>query len=135
MIISTAGRLIPLSCLAFISVFHEIGNGGLFINEEQEKHWWQELLPLVPAVTGVLLRQQNRRKWKPTTLEQMFSRLPRLQEIHHEPWGWRHRYNHVQLLKDQCEYCSVGSWSCVIYIFVFVSLTTECLQYSIPFPF
>ncbi|KAK1845891.1 hypothetical protein CCHR01_11501 [Colletotrichum chrysophilum] len=43
-------------------------------------------LPLVPAVTGVILRQQNRRRWSPVTLGDMFSLLPRLQQIHYEPW-------------------------------------------------
>jgi hypothetical protein len=54
-------------------------------NDEEENHWWQQL-PLVPAVTGVLLRQQNRRRWKLAALAQMFARLPRLREIHYEPW-------------------------------------------------
>jgi hypothetical protein len=40
---------------------------GPFDDEEQEGQWWQQL-PLVPAVTGVLLRQQtaddgSRRRW------------------------------------------------------------------------
>lgn len=39
------------------------------------------LLPQAPAVTGVLLRQQTRRLWKPTALAQMFARLPRLKEV------------------------------------------------------
>ncbi|KAF7915885.1 uncharacterized protein EAE98_010965 [Botrytis deweyae] len=38
-----------------------------FDDEEQEGQWWQQL-PLVPAVTGVLLRQQSRRRWKPPAL-------------------------------------------------------------------
>ncbi|KAJ5133024.1 hypothetical protein N7448_007182 [Penicillium atrosanguineum] len=56
-----------------------------FDDGEEEDQWWQQL-PLVPAVTGVLLRQQNRRRWKPTALAQMFARLPRLQDIYYEPW-------------------------------------------------
>lgn len=57
----------------------------LFEDKESESQWWQQL-PLVPAVTGILLRQQTRRQWSPFTLAQMFTRLPRLQEIHYEPW-------------------------------------------------
>jgi hypothetical protein len=50
---------------------------GPFDDEEQEGQCWKQL-PLVPAVTGVLLRQQNRRRWKPAALAHMFARLPRL---------------------------------------------------------
>ncbi|KAJ6104342.1 hypothetical protein N7523_010662 [Penicillium sp. IBT 18751x] len=66
-------------------VFDEIMGEGPFENDEKENQWWQQL-PLVPAVTSVLLRQQNRRRWKPTALAHMFARLPRLQEICYEPW-------------------------------------------------
>ncbi|KAJ9213918.1 hypothetical protein DTO166G4_4529 [Paecilomyces variotii] len=74
---------------------------GPFDDDEQEKHRWQQL-PLVPAVTGVLLRQQNRRRWKPTALAQMFARLPRLQEIHYEPW--REWIDIQQLWTDKSNY-------------------------------
>lgn len=50
-----------------------------------ENEWWEQL-PLVPAVTGVLLRQQTRRRWRPAALAGIFGRLPGLQEIHFEPW-------------------------------------------------
>ncbi|KAF7546571.1 hypothetical protein G7046_g9263 [Stylonectria norvegica] len=43
-------------------------------------------LPLVPVVTGVLLRQQTRRRWPEHELTHLFSRLPRLEEIYFEPW-------------------------------------------------
>ena len=50
---------------------------------------WPEELPLVPAITGVLLRQQTRRRWMPDTLAEILCRLPRLQDLHYEPWrGW-----------------------------------------------
>ncbi|KAK3942762.1 hypothetical protein QBC46DRAFT_379369 [Diplogelasinospora grovesii] len=63
--------------LATYKVFDEIMGEGPFDGRQ---------LPSVPAVTGVLLRQQNRRRWKPTALAQVFARLPSLQEIHYEPW-------------------------------------------------
>ncbi|PVH74316.1 hypothetical protein DL98DRAFT_604817 [Cadophora sp. DSE1049] len=75
---------IPTST-AIEKTFEEIMGEGPFDDEEQERQWWQQL-PLVPAVTGVLLRQQNRRRFKPTALAHMFARLPGLQEIHYEPW-------------------------------------------------
>lgn len=62
--------------------------------------WWWQHLPLVPAVTGVLLRQQTRRRWDPTILYQMFSRFPRLREIHYEPW--REWSDDVQEATDEC---------------------------------
>ncbi|OQD87652.1 hypothetical protein PENANT_c005G02252 [Penicillium antarcticum] len=66
-------------------VFDEIMGEGPFNSGEEEDQWWKQL-PLVPEVTGVLLRQQNRQRWKPTALAQMFARFPRLQEICYEPW-------------------------------------------------
>ncbi|KAF4464872.1 hypothetical protein FALBO_8304 [Fusarium albosuccineum] len=70
---------------AILTIFEEIMGSGPFESDEKEDQWWQQL-PLIPAVTGVLLRQQNRRRWKPAALAQMFPRLPRLREIHYEPW-------------------------------------------------
>ncbi|KAL2867734.1 uncharacterized protein BJX67DRAFT_380677 [Aspergillus lucknowensis] len=79
-------------------VFDEIMGEGPFDDDEQENQWWQQL-PLVPVVTGVLLRQQTRRRWKPTALAQMFARLPRLREIYYEPW--REWYKTQQRWTDQ----------------------------------
>ncbi|AEO67431.1 uncharacterized protein THITE_2050923 [Thermothielavioides terrestris NRRL 8126] len=81
-----AGRQVSLPpWKVFQKVFAEIMIGGPFKDEEQEMEWWRQL-PLVPAVTSVLLRQQTRRRWNPQALAQLFSRFPRLQEIHYEPW-------------------------------------------------
>ncbi len=56
-----------------------------FLNREEEGKWWRSL-PEVPAITSVLLRLQNRRRWRPPTLTHILSRLPRLEEFHYEPW-------------------------------------------------
>ncbi|CRK33205.1 hypothetical protein BN1723_003902 [Verticillium longisporum] len=66
-------------------VFDEIECPVPCENEELEKKWWQRL-PLVPAITGVYLRQQTRRRWKPTDLTRMFARFPNLNELWYEPW-------------------------------------------------
>ncbi|OHW92806.1 hypothetical protein CSPAE12_08614 [Colletotrichum incanum] len=58
---------------------------GPFDSDQSELQWWDQL-PSVPAVTSLLLRQQNRRRWKPASLAHMFARFPRLQEVHYEPW-------------------------------------------------
>uniref|UniRef100_A0A0B7KDK2 DUF6546 domain-containing protein n=1 Tax=Bionectria ochroleuca TaxID=29856 RepID=A0A0B7KDK2_BIOOC len=58
---------------------------GPFDSEEEEFEWWSKL-PFIPAVTGIRLRQLTRRRWKPAALERLFSRFPRLEEIHYEPW-------------------------------------------------
>lgn len=47
--------------VAINEVFDEIMGEGSFVDDEQENQWWQKL-PLVPAVRGVLLRQQTRRR-------------------------------------------------------------------------
>ncbi|KAI5867440.1 hypothetical protein GGS23DRAFT_602530 [Durotheca rogersii] len=73
--------------LALRNVFAEVLGrpGAIFFNKELECEWWQTL-PEVPAVTSMLLRLQNRRRWRPSTLTYMLSRLPRLEEFHYEPW-------------------------------------------------
>ncbi|KAI3325472.1 hypothetical protein HD806DRAFT_552748 [Xylariaceae sp. AK1471] len=79
---------------AILKVFHWVMGEGPFNNEESERQWWDQLPP-VPAVTSVLLRQQNRRRWKPGSLAHMFARFPRLQEVHYEPWrewGFMQKY-------------------------------------------
>lgn len=70
---------------AIDKVFAGIMGGGQFGDDKRVKQWFEQL-PLVPVVTAVLLRQQNRRRWKPTMWIQMFARLPKLQEVHCEPW-------------------------------------------------
>lgn len=71
---------------SFQKVFAEIlGDKSPFDNDQQEEEWWQRL-PVVPAVTAVLLRQQTRRRWKPKTLKYMFAHFPRLEDFHYEPW-------------------------------------------------
>lgn len=79
-------------------MFGEIMELGPFENEAQEMEWWGEL-PLVPAVTSVVLRQQTRRRWKPQALARLFSRFPKLQEIYYEPW--RERLDALQNITDQ----------------------------------
>ncbi|KAH6876403.1 hypothetical protein B0T10DRAFT_552542 [Thelonectria olida] len=70
---------------AIEKVFDEIMCEGPFDEEEPEMQWWQGL-PSVPAITGILLRQQTRRRWKPTALANMLTRFPNLEEIWYEPW-------------------------------------------------
>ncbi|KAH8676032.1 hypothetical protein BX600DRAFT_432565 [Xylariales sp. PMI_506] len=92
------------SSSALNKVFTEVLNEheGVFLNEVEERKWWKSL-PQVPAITGILLRLQNRRRWRPSSLIHMFSRLPNLQEIHYEPWrAWS---NNDQTETD-LSYCS-----------------------------
>ncbi|KXH35153.1 hypothetical protein CSIM01_04678 [Colletotrichum simmondsii] len=70
---------------ALRKLFHLIMEQGPFDSDDEELKWWDKL-PLAPVVTSLLLRQQSRRRWKPESLAHMFSRLPRLQEVHYEPW-------------------------------------------------
>ncbi|KAK1717696.1 hypothetical protein BDP67DRAFT_349470, partial [Colletotrichum lupini] len=58
-------------------LFHLIMEQGPFDSDDEELEWWDKL-PLVLAVTSLLLRQQSRRRWKPESLAHMFSRLPRV---------------------------------------------------------
>ncbi|KAM0250667.1 hypothetical protein ACHAQJ_008544 [Trichoderma viride] len=70
---------------AISKVFHPVMGEGPFDTDQLELQWWDQL-PSVPAVTSIFLRQQNRRRWKPSSLAHMFARFPRLQEVHYEPW-------------------------------------------------
>ncbi|KAJ8126939.1 hypothetical protein O1611_g6700 [Lasiodiplodia mahajangana] len=70
---------------AIYKVFHSVMEEGPFDSEQSELQWWDQLPP-VPAVTSLLLRLQNRRRWNPRSLAHMFARSPRLQEVHYEPW-------------------------------------------------
>ncbi|KAJ4136521.1 hypothetical protein NW768_004136 [Fusarium equiseti] len=65
--------------------FDEIMGAGPFDAEPPEMEWWRSL-PLVPAVGVVLLRQQTRRRWKPTALANMLTRLPNMKDLFYEPW-------------------------------------------------
>ncbi|PTB47055.1 hypothetical protein M441DRAFT_64297 [Trichoderma asperellum CBS 433.97] len=86
---------------ALLKVFGDIMTLGPFDHDKQEDEWWQRL-PLVSAVTNVLLRQQNRRRWKPRTLAQMLARLPRLRGLHYEPW--REWADEEQESRDECKH-------------------------------
>ncbi|PON23059.1 hypothetical protein TGAM01_v208064 [Trichoderma gamsii] len=66
-------------------IFHAIMDEGPFESEKLELKWWDQL-PSVRVVTKLLLRQQNRRRWRPDALAHMFARFPRLEEVHYEPW-------------------------------------------------
>ncbi|KAK6836197.1 hypothetical protein PG987_006692 [Apiospora arundinis] len=79
-------------------VFEPVMPEGPFETREEENQWWQGL-PSVPAVTGVLLRQQNYRRWNSRALAQMSARFPQLREIHYEPW--REWDRHQQTVTNQ----------------------------------
>ena len=86
---------------AIRKVFHSIMEEGPFDSEQLELEWWDQL-PSVPAVTSLLLRQQNRRRWRPNSLAHMLARFPRLQEVHYEPWR---EWDSMQSLTDRGKYC------------------------------
>ncbi|KAK4448195.1 hypothetical protein QBC34DRAFT_466050 [Podospora aff. communis PSN243] len=51
--------------------------------EDRDRSWW-EAVPLVPAVTSVLLPQYIRRTWSPRVMADMLSRFSRLEELYFE---------------------------------------------------
>jgi hypothetical protein len=86
---------------AISKVFRSITRGGLFNSQLLYQHWWDDL-PAVPAVSSLLLRQQNRRRWRPDSLAYMLARFPRLQEFHYEPWR---EWDFIQMVTDRSMYC------------------------------
>lgn len=85
---------------AITKVFFEIMEVEPFDSDKLESQWWDQL-PSVPVVTGLLLRQQSRRRWKPPALAHMCARFPRLQEVHYEPWR---EWNDMKIRTDKCQY-------------------------------
>ncbi|VUC32208.1 unnamed protein product [Clonostachys rosea] len=47
---------------------------------------FHDQLPQVEVVTKFLIRRQCRRQWTPPTLQRIWEKLPRLEEIVYEPW-------------------------------------------------
>lgn len=86
-------------------MFHSVMEQGPFSSDQSELQWWDQL-PAVPAVTGLLLRQQNRRRWKPRSLAHMFARFPRLKEVHYEPWR---EWEFPQHITDKGECCHTAT--------------------------
>jgi hypothetical protein len=82
---------------AIDKLFNEIMGEGPFEDEEPEMQWWQTL-PLVPAITNVLLHQQTRRRWKAVALANMLTRFPNLKELCWEPWR---EWNGIERQTDQ----------------------------------
>ncbi|KAJ3563677.1 hypothetical protein NPX13_g8115 [Xylaria arbuscula] len=59
------------------------GRRQVFFDEAYERHWWQTL-PEAPAVTSLVLKVQFDRAWKPTTLDNLISRLPNLEDFRYD---------------------------------------------------
>jgi hypothetical protein len=95
---------------AVAKVFHSVMEEGPFESDQAELQWWDRL-PSVPAVTTLLLRQQNRRRWKPEALAHMFARFPRLQEVHYEPWR---EWGFMKLETDRSKWLHISPSYCLI---------------------
>lgn len=67
------------------TLFPQIPMGMPFGTKELYQKWWTDL-PEAPAVTGLLLRQQNRRRWSLFAVAMLLSRLPGVREVYYEPW-------------------------------------------------
>ena len=88
---------------AIRKVFFEVMEVEPFDSDELESQWWDQL-PSMPVVTGLLLRQQSRRRWKSPVLARMCARFPRLQEVHYEPWR---EWDSMQIRTDKCQYSCI----------------------------
>ncbi|KAK1253852.1 hypothetical protein MKX07_001929 [Trichoderma sp. CBMAI-0711] len=115
---------------AMYKIFNDIMDNGPFPEEAQEHEYWQ-LLPLVPVVTSVLLRQQNRRRWKPMALACIFARLPRLREVHYEPWR---EWDHAQQVPVDEGMRSLMESLASSQVRRLILFETSCPQYLLDFP-
>lgn len=68
-----------------------------FGDPKEQVDWWLRL-PKAPVVTGLLLRQQNRRRIFPWTVSMMTRLLPRVGDVYFEPW--REWNDNIQLFDD-----------------------------------
>lgn len=102
-------RIGVISHKALDKIFTEIVSAGPFGSEELERQWWEQL-PMAPAVTCLLLRQQNRRRWKQVSLAHMNARFPKLQELHYEPWR---EWEEMQRFTDEGECHSEPIHTCL----------------------
>ncbi|KAI1259559.1 hypothetical protein F5Y18DRAFT_294584 [Xylariaceae sp. FL1019] len=102
-----AGRQSSPPVQAFRMIYDSIMSEGPFASEELEWQWWDRL-PKVTAVTHLLLRQQNRRRWKPNSLAHMCGRFPGLRELHYEPWR---EWDFMQDFTDEDHVAFFGSMS------------------------
>lgn len=73
-----------------------------FGHPREQADWWQQQLPKAPAVTVLLLRQQNRRRIFPWTVSMMTRLLPRVSEVYFEPW--REWNDNIQFFDDIGEF-------------------------------
>lgn len=98
-----------LQRFAINKLFEDIMGEGPFNTDEQEWQWFRQL-PAVPAVTGLLLRQETRRRWKPLALLEMLARFPKLRDVHMEPWReWKDDWQ--QEHTDGCKHLFAISFS------------------------
>jgi hypothetical protein len=67
------------------------------------ENWWTLLHRSPPAITGLLLRQQNRRRLNPLEIRSIWEYCGGLQEAYYEPW--REWADHHQSTTDSGEYC------------------------------
>jgi len=65
--------------------------------------WWTPLPIAPPAITGLLLRQQNRRRLNPLEVRSIWEYCGGLQEAYYEPW--REWADHHQSTTDSGESC------------------------------
>lgn len=110
----TTGEGVTTALSAVMNVFTQILNDPLGEFEDEEMGhlgWWREL-PLVPAVTRLLLRQQTRRRWEPEALAEMIALFPSLRELHFEPW--REWDNMLQETTDGGETAFTISWAQIL---------------------
>ena len=68
---------------------------------------WLFRLPKVPAITSIMLRQQNRRRWNPDILTHLASLCPRLENFNYEPWReWENGIQVMQRDPGKTQHCS-----------------------------
>ncbi|EJP70131.1 uncharacterized protein BBA_01000 [Beauveria bassiana ARSEF 2860] len=78
----------PTPCETWIPSFHELHKVFSDIHQRwpSEEWRWRARLRNAPAVTTIMIRQQNRRRWNPEILQQLILNCPRLEEFYYEPW-------------------------------------------------
>lgn len=107
---------VPSHCETAKNAIHNIFNGsigeGPIDDNDLCNVWWKQL-PIAPVVTGLLLRQQTHRRWWPSILARITTRLPRLQEFWYEPW--REWFDTMQEFTDRGECYNISLSFSIVY--------------------
>lgn len=120
--VASSQRFTPLGNALEKMLYSNVTDGPFDTALLLQQQWWDQL-PLVPAVTSIVLRQKNQQRWHLSSLAYMFARFPRLQEIFYEPWRKRESRNQWTDPGEIIAHTYGISYAYVLQLILYVQLT------------